>query len=303
MSVRRRGRDINGILLLDKPLGISSNQALTKVKHWFDAKKVGHTGSLDPLATGMLPICFGEATKFSQYLLEADKQYLVDARLGERTLTGDAEGEVIERREVNVSQNLLNEAINSFRGEIEQIPSMFSAIKHQGKPLYYYARQGIEIERQPRKVNIKELTLLDLKENTASFRVTCSKGTYIRTLIEDIGEKLGCGAFVSALRRTYVEPYVDKKMVTSEELKEALQDNKQLDDYLFSIDSALSAWPTLTLTQSIAFYIRQGQPVLIPHAPTQGLVRLMTESGQFFGVGEILVDGRVAPRRLAVGAS
>lgn len=301
MSIHRRGRgvnrEVNGILLLDKPLGLTSNQALTEVKRLFTATKAGHTGSLDPLASGMLPICFGEATKFSQFLLEADKQYLVEAKLGVRTATGDAEGEIIATREVSVNQSQLETVFESFRGEISQIPSMYSAIKFQGKPLYAYARQGIEIERQARTVVIKQLTLLSYQDDHFSIQVTCSKGTYIRTLIEDIGEKLGCGAYVTLLRRTYVDPYQEAKMLTLDELKKYKEEQPFLDEWLLPIDTMLSGWPELNLAASIAFYMKQGQPVIVPRAPTQGSVRLFSE-GNFLGVGEILDDGRVAPRRL-----
>lgn len=293
-------KSINGILLLNKPIGISSNQALTEVKKIYNAKKAGHTGSLDPLASGMLPICFGEATKFSQFLLEADKEYYVEAKLGVRTTTGDAEGSIVSTRQVPENLNMrIEPVLEQFRGEIQQIPSMYSALKFKGKPLYSYARQGIEIERESRTVSIKELRLVSCNQDRLVLLVRCSKGTYIRTLIEDIGESLGVGAHVSFLCRTYVEPYQDRPMYTLEQLKEVNKsDVNILQSLLLPIDSALSAWPQLTLTESLTFYIKQGQPIIVPKAPVAGLVRLVSNQDTFLGVGEILDDGRVAPRRL-----
>jgi tRNA pseudouridine55 synthase len=296
-SSHQKRQNVNGILLLDKAIGLTSNSALTKVKRLFGAKKAGHTGSLDPLACGMLPICFGEATPFSQFLLEANKQYCVEAKLGVRTSTGDAEGEIIKSSPVYVDKTSLLKTLASFRGEIDQIPSMFSAIKYQGRPLYSYARQGIEIEREIRKVFIKELKLIKLTKDEFSVQITCSKGTYIRTLIDDIGEKLGCGAYVTFLRRTVVEPYLNHKMFTLEELGE-LKQQQQLETALLSIDSALLNLPIVNLNSTLAYYLSQGQPVIVPHAPTSGHVRLFSENSSFLGVGKILSDGRVAPRRL-----
>lgn len=298
MSNRQR-REINGILLLDKPIGLSSNQALSEIKRLFNAKKAGHTGSLDPLASGMLPVCFGEATKLSPFLLEADKQYFVELKLGVRTATGDAEGAIIATREVPIiSDSLLEKVFDNFRGEIAQIPSMFSALKFQGKPLYAYARQGIEIERSSRLVNIRNLQLLYCRQDVVAITVTCSKGTYIRTLVDDIGEALTSGAFVITLRRIYVGPYKDQKMWTLDELSKAKDNFDQLDCSLLPIESALMNWPEVKLTESVIFYIKQGQPVIIPRAPTSGFVRLTSHYGKFIGIGQILDDGRVAPRRL-----
>lgn len=294
---RRKGQVVNGILLLDKPIGLTSNEALTEVKKLFHPQKAGHTGSLDPLACGMLPICFGEATKFSQFLLDADKQYLVEAKLGIRTTTGDAEGEVVAQKAVAIDENQLLQALQLFTGEISQIPSMYSALKYQGKPLYFYARQGIEIERPSRQVHIKKLELLKTTPDTFTVMVTCTKGTYIRTLIEDIGEHLGCGAHVSFLKRTYVSPYHNCEMIALETLQET--DNKSA--FLLPIDSALSEYPGLKIAESLAYYMKKGQPVLVPKAPTEGLVRLY-EDDFFIGVGEILDDGKVAPRRLVAGS-
>ncbi|HHH45002.1 MAG TPA: tRNA pseudouridine(55) synthase TruB [Gammaproteobacteria bacterium] len=301
---RVRGRDVNGILLLDKPSGITSNDALQQVKRLYYAKKAGHTGSLDPLASGVLPICMGEATKVSAFLLDADKRYQVRCQLGVRTTTGDAEGEVVETRPVlpwNAEQ--LETVLDAFRGHIEQIPPMYSALKHQGQRLYKLARQGVEVERAPRPVDIFELTLTGQGDDWIDIDVHCSKGTYVRTLAEDIGEKLGCGAHVSALRRSMVGPYGDTDLVTLEQLQDLKEnDMPAMDRLLLPIESALSQWPDVDLSSDAAFYLQQGQPVLVPHAPTSGWVRLYEGNRHFLGMGEILDDGRVAPRRLMKSA-
>ena len=300
-----RGRNVSGILLLDKPSGLTSNEALQKVKRLYRARKAGHTGSLDPLASGLLPICFGEATKVSGFLLDADKHYRVRCRLGERTTTGDAEGEVLARRPVSgVTCETVEQALPRFRGTIEQIPPMYSAVKHEGQRLYKLARQGIEVQRKPRTVVIHALTLLALEGNELEVEVRCTKGTYVRTLIEDIGEALGVGAHVIALRRLGVGPYGSEGMVTLDTVRAlSEQGNEALDARLLPIESALTQWPQVVLTQDAAFYLRQGQPVLVPHAPTSGWVRLYQGDGEtrFIGMGQVLDDGRVAPRRLMAG--
>ncbi|MFM2322669.1 MAG: tRNA pseudouridine synthase [Pseudomonadota bacterium] len=292
-------RQISGILLLDKPKGITSNQALQITKQLFAAHKVGHTGSLDPLATGLLPLCFGEATKFSQFLLNADKTYWVSARLGIKTNTGDAEGEIIESRPINADalENLAA-ILASFSGTISQIPPMFSALKHNGKPLYKLARQGIVIERSPRTVQIHRLQLLDkVGEDTLNLEIKCSKGTYVRTLIEDIGEALGCGAYVQDLRRLGVANYLAEQMVSLAQLQELTQAER--DQHLLGLDSLLQEWPILKISQAATYYLYRGQAILLPNLPQQGLIRLvLQESGRFVGIGEILDDGRIAPRRL-----
>lgn len=294
-------KNINGILLLDKSIDLTSNGALQQVKRLFNAKKAGHTGSLDPLATGMLPICFGEATKFSQFLLESDKHYYVTVKLGIRTTTGDAEGEVLAIRPVeNVTRERLSTLLEEFRGSIQQIPPMFSALKHKGRPLYELARQGIEIERAPRTVQIYELTAHLQDSDVLILDVHCSKGTYVRTLAEDIGEKLGCGAHVIGLRRMSVTPYQHGKMYTISDLESIHKDQGAafLNQLLLPIESSIQGFPAVKLSTSAAFYIRTGQPVMVPHLPTEGCVRLYSEDGVLLGVGEILDDGRVAPRRL-----
>ena len=301
---RVRGRDVSGILLLDKPSGITSNDALQQVKRLYFAKKAGHTGSLDPLASGVLPICLGEATKGSAFLLDADKRYQVRCQLGVRTATADAEGEVLETRPVGVyNREQLETVLEEFRGSIEQIPPMYSALKHQGQRLYKLARQGVEVEREPRPVEIYELTVAGQGEDWLDINVHCSKGTYVRTLAEDIGDRLGCGAHVSALRRTAVGPYGDTMLVGLETLRELKEkDMSSMDTLLLPIESALTQWPDVDLSTDAAFYLQQGQPVLVPHAPTSGWVRLYEGNRSFLGMGEILDDGRVAPRRLMKSA-
>ncbi len=306
MARRRRGRSISGILLLDKPAGMSSNQALQRVKRLYAAAKAGHTGSLDPLATGVLPLCFGEATKFSQYLLDADKVYETRITLGISTQTGDAEGEVIARADASgLSEARVEEVLADFRGEIEQTPPMHSAIKRDGKPLYKLARAGIEVERPTRTVRIDRLELRGLtisEQSRLDVEVACSKGTYIRSLAADIGDALGTGGHVELLRRTAVGPFAIENCVSMDTLQ-ALRDRDELaamDALLLPMDRALEHLPLLRLPESSGFYLSQGQPVQVRNAPCDGMVRVALESGEFLGVGEILDDGRVAPRRLVV---
>jgi tRNA pseudouridine55 synthase len=299
---RQKGRPVDGILLLDKPAGLSSNQALQRVKHLFKAAKAGHTGSLDPLATGLLPLCLGQTTKFSAFLLDADKRYRVTVTLGVRTDSADADGAVIETRATDgVTEAALREVLPRFTGSIEQLPPMYSAVKHQGERLYKLARQGKEVERTPRQVNIFALELLDFAPPYVQLDVHCSKGTYVRVLAEEIGEAVGCGAHVSALRRTGVGPYVegDTRFVTVEDVEAAAEQGiEALDAMLLPLDSALGHFPAVNLSADAAFYLGQGQPVLVPQAPTEGMVRLYGPGAQLLGVGEILDDGRVQPKRL-----
>ncbi len=293
-------RQVNGILLLDKPAGLTSNAALQAVKKLYRARKAGHTGSLDPLATGLLPICFGEATKISGFLLDADKHYQVTCKLGERTTTGDAEGELVERRPVEaVTGKSVRAVMEGFIGDIEQIPPMYSALKHKGERLYKLARQGVEVEREARQVTIFEMELLDFASPLATFRVHCSKGTYVRTLMEDMGEVLACGAHVVGLRRLGVGPF-DHTGMTGLATLETLAGAgpAELDGLLLPLESGLTQWPDVRLSGDAAFYLRQGQPVLVAHAPTTGWVRIYEGESRFLGMGEILDDGRVAPRRL-----
>ena len=293
-------RAISGVLLLDKPIGWTSNAALQAVKRLYQAQKAGHTGSLDPLASGLLPICLGEAAKLSGWLLNADKEYRFTCQLGVTTATGDAEGEVRTVRPVGtLSQAQIEAVLQQFTGALQQIPPMYSAIKRNGQPLYQLARRGVEVERAPREVVIHQLVLLDWSGDRLECQLRCSKGTYVRTLAADVGEALGCGAHVTALRRTAVQPYDVARMVTLAEVRNcAEQGQAALDALLLPADSALPDWPALRVRGDSAFYLRQGQPVLVPRAPTQGWVRLYEEESCFLGVGEILDDGRVAPRRL-----
>ncbi len=294
---RRKGRDIHGILLLDKPAGMSSNAALQHAKRLLGARKAGHTGSLDQIATGMLPLCFGEATKLSAFLLNADKAYRALFKLGESTTTGDRQGEVVERHPVgSLDRARVEEVLARFRGTIEQVPPMFSAIKHRGQPLYRLAHQGIEVERRPRTVTIHRLELLAMGEDTLEVEVHCSKGTYVRTLAQDIGEALGTGGHVRALRRIAVGPFQEGQMVAMEAVEAAAREGR-LEALLLPMDAALSQCPPVRLSPDVSYYLRMGQPVLVPHAPTEGVVRLYGDE-RFLGVGEVLEDGRIAPRRL-----
>ena len=297
---RSRGRKVNGIFLLNKPRGISSNQALQKVKRLFKAAKAGHTGSLDPLASGMLPICLGEATKFSQYLLDSDKRYQVQGLLGIKTETADAEGEAIATAEVNVTESDFLSVMENYRGDIEQIPSMYSAIKVNGQPLYKLAREGITIERESRPVTIYELELLNFDSPYVEMDVFCSKGTYIRNLVEDMGDDLGCGAHVTRLHRSQVGPYQEDGMITLDQAEALVEESgvAALDELLLPVYSSVSNWPEVILNSSLAFYIQQGQAIQVTNAPENGGVRLMTDDGEFLGIGEINEDGMVAPKRL-----
>ncbi|MBK1644751.1 tRNA pseudouridine(55) synthase TruB [Thiocapsa imhoffii] len=300
---RNTGRAVTGILLLDKPLGLTSNDALQRVKRLFGAAKAGHTGSLDPLATGLLPCCFGDATKFSAYLLDADKRYRVRVRLGITTTTADAEGEILTQQPVEgVDEARVRQALAGFLGTIMQCPPMHSAVKHQGQRLYELARKGVEVERTPREIQIFALDLLAMMLPEIELDVHCSKGTYVRTLAEEIGAAIGCGAHVSGLRRSAVGPYNETltSFVALETLENLARDGDQagLDALLLPLDSALGHCPRVRLSADAAFYLKQGQAVLVPQAPTEGLVRLYGPSDDFVGVGCILEDGRVQPKRL-----
>jgi tRNA pseudouridine55 synthase len=292
---------VNGIVLLDKPAGMTSNAALQTVKRLFDAQKAGHTGSLDPLATGLLPICLGEATKISAFLLDADKRYRFTMRLGERTDSGDADGEIVERRDPgNVDRAAIEQVLTRFMGKIEQVPPMHSAVKRGGKPLYEYAHRGETIERDSRTTRIERLDLVGLDGHDVELEVDCAKGTYVRTLAEDIGEALGCGGHVVALRRTGSGPFVDPGMVTLDQLQETAdgEGSAALDRWLTPTDEALADWPRIDVAAGIAEFLRQGQAVQIPKAPTEGNLRLYEAGGGFIGMGHIQDDGRVAPKRL-----
>jgi tRNA pseudouridine55 synthase len=298
--VRPPRRDVHGVLLLDKPIGLTSNDALQRVKRLFAAKKAGHTGSLDPLASGMLPLCFGEATKVSGFLLDADKYYVVTCKLGSRTATADAEGEVIETRPVPaLDARLIEQALAGFRGEIMQVPPMYSALRHQGQRLYDLAREGIEVPREARPLTIHELHLKGFTADSLSLAVRCSKGTYIRTLVEDVADALGTCAHVTVLRRLAVGPFgLGSAMYSLADLELGARDGAAgLDALLLPVDSAVAHWPMAELTGDAAWYFTKGQPVFVPGAPAQGRLRVYADR-RFLGVGEIISDGRLAPRRL-----
>lgn len=300
MQFRRIKRPISGVILLDKPAGLSSNQALQQVRRLYQAAKAGHTGSLDPFATGLLPVCLGEATKFSHFLLDADKVYRATMRLGVTTTTGDTEGEILETRAVRVTREGFEAVLPRFRGEIQQVPPMYSALKHQGKALYEYARDGVDIERAPRKVAIYHLELEALDGDEAVISVTCSKGTYIRTLAEDIGHALGCGAHLTALRRLETGGFTLEQALTMAQLEAMTPD--QRDAVLQSPDVLVRELPMVLLDRESAFYLGRGQAVWKSGPIPAGYLRLYEEPDRFLGLGELDAEGRVAPRRLVVDA-
>ncbi|MCJ8296487.1 MAG: tRNA pseudouridine(55) synthase TruB [Colwellia sp.] len=314
MAKRRKGRAINGVLLLDKPHGLSSNHALQTVKRIYFAQKAGHTGALDPLATGMLPICLGEGTKFSQYLLDTDKTYQVTAKLGIRTTTSDAGGEVVSEKSVDVSSEQLAVALDSFRGTTKQVPSMYSALKHKGQPLYKYAREGIEIPREARDITVFNLELLRFEDDEVELSIHVSKGTYIRTIVDDLGELLGCGAHVSALRRSAVGNYPIEKMVTLPELEALLEQaieqeitpSELLDPLLLPMNSAVDGMHCVYVDDMSANFLRHGNPVQAYNAPSEGSVQVYIgedendTNAEFIGVGFIDDDGLLAPKRIVV---
>jgi tRNA pseudouridine55 synthase len=298
LQYKRPKKHISGVLLLDKPLGFSSNQALQKIKWLLQAAKAGHTGTLDPLATGLLPLCFGEATKFAHYLTDADKTYVATIKLGITTNTGDAEGEILSTQPVSVSQVQFEQASQQFVGEISQVPPMYSALKHEGKALYEYARAGVEIERAARQVTIHDITLNNFQQDVAVITVTCSKGTYIRTLAEDIGQRLGCGAHLIGLRRTATANYQIAQAITLEQF-EAMSAEQRL-SALLPEDSAVMHLPAVTFDDGSVHYLQQGQAVWRSGVIAQGLLRLYGENQQFLGLGELQPDGKIGPKRLIV---
>lgn len=290
-------------MVLDKAAGVGSNAALQAVRRLYEAEKAGHTGSLDPLATGVLPLCLGEATKVSGFLLDADKRYRARLRLGVRTATGDGDGEVIERREPPaLSRREVEKALERFRGEIEQVPPMHSAVKRGGVPLYRLARRGEVVERAPRRVTVRALALAALGRDELELDIACSKGTYVRVIADDLGRALGCGAHVAALRRTGAGPFTERDCVGAAalEAEKAAGGLAAIDRRLLPMDRALEGLPEVRLTALGAERIRRGQPVVMRGLPAEGLVRLY-EGGRFAGVGGIDDDGRVAPRRLVLG--
>lgn len=309
MARRSKGRFIDGIVLLDKATGMSSNFALQRVKRFFNANKAGHTGALDPLATGMLPICLGEATKFSQHLLDSDKRYLVTAKLGQRTDTSDSDGEVVQTRPLEFTKAQLMSALEHFRGDTLQVPSMYSALKYQGQPLYKYAREGIEVPREARPITVFELNFIGLEGDELTLDIHCSKGTYIRTIIDDLGEMLGCGAHVIMLRRTQVAHYPYDKMVTLEQLEalvakaqeQQLDPSSLLDSLLLPMDTAVADFPEVNVPDASAAYLMQGQAVRVANLEANKLVRItLGTARRFVGIGEMNDDGLLAPKRLVV---
>ena len=294
---RSKRRPIHGVFLLDKASGYSSNASLQKVKRLFNAQKAGHTGSLDPIASGLLPICLGEATKLSSYLLHSDKRYVVRIRLGIETDTADIEGAVISEAPVPpLTATLIDEVLTPFRGEITQVPPMYSALKHQGQRLYDLARKGVEIEREPRPITIYELLLKDFDDSSLDLEVHCSKGTYIRSLAQDIGRALGCGGHVEVLRRTAVGDLLLENATTVDVL-EALEGPLR-EASLQPMDGLVAHFPRVDLNDSLSVLVRQGNPVFVAQAPTSGWVRLYGLGLGFIGLGEVLDDGRVGPRRI-----
>ena len=297
MQIKRQKRDISGVVLLDKPLGLSSNQAMQRVKHLYQAEKAGHTGSLDPLATGLLPICLGEATKFANFLLDADKSYLATVKLGITTTSADAEGEVIAQKPVDVTLQQVESVLHQFIGDIEQTPPIYSALKVDGKPLYAYARAGQEVEIKSRYVSIHQIHLEHFEADELVFTVTCSKGTYIRTLAQDIGTKLGCGAHLKGLRRLTSGTFDLKDALPLEVLSELSLE--ELDAKLLPIDIKIQHLPKLTLNAEQTDIIQHGQAI----KPNQEIIfnefiRLYDMSGEFIGLAQKQADGKLHPKRL-----
>ena len=317
---RKKGRPVNGMLLLNKSAGMSSNAALQQAKRLFFANKAGHTGSLDPLATGVLPICFGEATKFSQFLLDADKQYRSTFTLGVETTTGDADGEVLNYIDAGyLDLKTVEQALQQFIGDIEQVPSMYSAIKHQGQPLYKLARQGKEIERKSRSVSVFSIDVLDFRTNVhlekegqmmtvaeLDVHVHCSKGTYIRSIASDLGKALKCGGHVSMLHRVATAEFDDSDAFTLEQLSEERGEQRAevLDHHLLPMETPANHLLALELPEQSSFYFLQGQAVMDAELAKLGdvgdLLRIYDPTLGFIGVGEVTDDGRVTPKRLVV---
>ena len=295
MQKKSLKREINGVFLLNKPLGFSSNQVLKKIQWLFNAKKAGHTGTLDPMASGLLPICLGEATKFSHRLLEANKTYIATIQLGVTTTTGDQEGEVVDQKDVILKPNQLQETLQKFTGDITQIPPMYSALKFEGKPLYEYARQGIEIERKSRQITIYDIKPIKIEESTMTFVVTCSKGTYIRTLAEDIGQALGCGAHLKGLERTQTGNFQLSDTLTIEALEAMSMIFRE--KTLLPVDALLEELSSIELTSTQTEAIKKGQDIDF-EGENEKELRLYNASGQFLGVGQINLQGRLFPKRL-----
>ncbi|MEC8644792.1 MAG: tRNA pseudouridine(55) synthase TruB, partial [Pseudomonadota bacterium] len=290
---------------LDKEKGLTSNKALQQIKHLFEAEKAGHTGSLDPLATGVLPICFGQATKFSRFLLDAEKTYEVTIVLGVTTESGDTEARVVQRRPTNkLNRDRVESILKKYLGRTQQIPSMFSALKVNGERLYKLARKGIKVDRDPRHIEVYELNLLSLDGNEAKLFVRCSKGTYVRTLVEDIGESLGCGAHVRELRRLRVASLSIKDCFTFESILAFRKKNELLDAKLLPIDSALSGWPKIFVPENSLTSLRHGKTISVEGLAPLGFVTIYSKKSKppddFLGLGESLANGRLAPKKMLV---
>jgi tRNA pseudouridine55 synthase len=318
LARRKKGRPLSAVFILDKPAGLSSNTALQRVRRLFDAQKAGHTGSLDPMATGVLPVCFGESTKFTQWGLDADKEYIARVRLGVTTRTGDAEGEILgETDAAHIVLQDIENVLEQFRGQIEQIPSMFSALKYKGTPLYELARKGVEVEREARSVNIYHLSVTDFQQGEYTefdLKVKCSKGTYVRTLAEDIGLALGVGAHLVALRRTAAGPFTLDMARTLDELTQLRGDNgpETLDSFLLPVDATIEHLPRVNIDERSAEFFYMGQAVMVPgiykisafegsrFVEETDIVRVVSDSGDFLGVGEVTDDSQVQPKRVVV---
>lgn len=296
MQVKRIKRAVHGVLLLDKPYGFSSNQALQKIKWLYQAQKAGHTGTLDPLATGVLPICFGEATKFAQSLTDEHKTYLATIQFGVTTSTGDKEGDILSEVDAQIDAAALQAVLPSLLGEIMQVPPMYSALKVDGKPLYAYAREGQMLERAPRQVTIHQLRLLDCRNNIATVEVCCSKGTYIRTLAEDLGQLLQVGAHLIALRRTATASYAIANTWDIDTIAQMTLEER--DRLLLPVDSAILQLPTVVVNADAAYYFKQGNPVWLAGNIPLGELRVYNDAGLFLGLGVQQSDGKIAPKRV-----
>ncbi len=296
MSKRKSGLNVHGILLLDKRSGVSSNYALQEVRRLFNANKAGHTGSLDPLATGLLPLCFGEATKISSLMLDDNKRYQVVAKLGVMTDTGDAEGRIIEQKPIpELTSQQIEKCLQGFRGEIEQVPPMYSALKHKGRKLYELAREGKVVERKARQIKILDLELVGSTIDTLTLNVFCSKGTYIRSLVEDIGHQLGCGGTVTGLRRTQAGQFKLEEAYKIEQLQAMNMDSLQA--CLLDVDKPLESLPMIELSEHQVISIKHGQQIdTDTNEPSNGLIRMYGDQG-FLGLGELLLGGKLIPRK------
>ena len=305
MPLNRKGRQLTGIFLLDKEKGLSSNKALQQIKHLFEANKAGHTGSLDPLATGVLPICFGQATKFSRFLLDAEKSYETTIRLGITTESGDAEARVVKKRPTGfLNMDRVESVLKMYRGKTQQIPPMFSALKVDGERLYKLARKGITIDRKPRDIEIYELNLLALDGNEAKLFIRCSKGTYVRTLVEDIGESIGCGAHVRELRRLQVASFSIRDCFTLDSIQGLRKKYELLDARLLPVDSALAGWPRIFVPEESRISLRHGKTIFVESLAPLGLVTIYSKNsnrpGEFLGIGEFLDNGRLLPKKMLI---